>query len=143
MKKILVLNGPNLNLLGKREPGIYGKDTYEDLCALIEQAASKLETQVTFKQSNCEGELAGWIQEADGQYDGIIINPAAYTHYSVTLLDALQAIAVPAVEVHISNIYRREGFRQHSVTAPGCVGQIAGLGFDGYVLALQYLVGIK
>lgn len=141
MQKFLVLNGPNINLLGIREPGVYGTGSYKDLCTLLEKTARELKVKVTVKQSNSEGELVTWIQEAYGQYDGIIINPAAYTHYSIALLDALKAVKLPAIEVHISNVHQREEFRHHSVTAPACVGQIVGLGLTGYVLALRYLTG--
>lgn len=139
MKKFLVLNGPNINMLGIREPGVYGTDSYQDLCALVEKTARELKVKVTVKQSNSEGELVTWIQQAYGKYDGIVINPAAYTHYSIALLDALKAVKLPAIEVHISNVHQREEFRHHSVTAPACTGQIVGLGLTGYALALRYL----
>jgi 3-dehydroquinate dehydratase-2 len=139
MKKILVLNGPNINMLGIREPGVYGKGSYADLIAYIRQTAEELGVEVECKQSNLEGELVTFIQEAYGKFDGIVINPAAYTHYSVALLDALKAVKLPAIEVHISNVHQREEFRHHSVTAPACVGQVVGLGFMGYALALRYL----
>lgn len=141
MQKFLVLNGPNINMLGIREPGVYGTGSYKDLCTLLEKTARELKVKVTIKQSNSEGELVTWIQEAYGKYDGIIINPAAYTHYSIALLDALKAVKLPAIEVHISNVHQREEFRHHSVTAPACVGQIVGLGLTGYALALRYLAG--
>jgi 3-dehydroquinate dehydratase-2 len=139
MKKFLVLNGPNINMLGIREPGVYGTGSYKDLETLVRKTARELKVQVTLKQSNSEGELATWIQQAYGKYDGIVINPAAYTHYSIALLDALKAVKLPAIEVHISNVHQREEFRHHSVTAPACVGQIVGLGLTGYALALRYL----
>lgn len=139
---ILVINGPNINMLGVREQGVYGQKTYADLVALIESTAKQLAINVTCFQSNGEKEIIDVIQDAYGKYDGIVINPAAYTHYSVAILDALKAVALPAVEVHISNIHAREEFRHHSVTAAACVGQIVGLGFQGYVLALQTLVNI-
>jgi 3-dehydroquinate dehydratase-2 len=138
-KKFLVLNGPNINMLGIREPGVYGTGSYKDLEALVQKTAQELKIKVTMKQSNSEGELVTWIQQAYGKYDGIVINPAAYTHYSIALLDALKAVQLPAIEVHISNVHQREEFRQHSVTAPACVGQIVGLGLTGYALALRYL----
>lgn len=138
-KKFLVLNGPNINMLGIREPGVYGTGSYKDLEALVQKTAKELKIKVTMQQSNSEGELVTWIQQAYGKYDGIVINPAAYTHYSVALLDALKAVKLPAIEVHISNVHQREEFRQHSVTAPACVGQIVGLGLTGYALALRYL----
>ena len=139
MKKFLVLNGPNINMLGIREPGVYGTGSYQDWCALVEKTARELKVKVTVKQSNSEGELVTWIQQAYGKYDGIVINPAAYTHYSIALLDALKAVKLPAIEVHISNVHQREEFRHHSVTAPACTGQIVGLGLTGYALALRYL----
>ena len=139
IKKILVINGPNINMLGIREPGVYGKGSYADLCAYLEKKAKALKVKVTIKQSNCEGELVGFIQEAYGKYDGIVINPAAYTHYSIALLDALKSVNLPAIEVHISNVHKREEFRHVSVTAAGCTGQIVGLGFTGYALAMEYL----
>ena len=149
MKKILVLNGPNINMLGVRETGVYGTATYEDLCEMIRKKAEELHIAVEIKQSNSEGELVDWIQicynKTDGiiinKTDGIIINPGAYTHYSVAVLDALKAVNIPAVEVHISNIHQREEFRHRCVTTAGCTGQICGLGLQGYLLALEYLAG--
>jgi len=137
--KVLVINGPNLNRLGKREPNIYGKGTYEDLCKFISDSALALEVGIDFYQSNIEGEIVNAIHRAEEEYDGIIINPGAYTHYSYAILDALKSVNIPAVEVHISNIHKREEFRRHSVTAEGCQGVICGLGFYGYVAALHYL----
>ena len=139
MKKILVLNGPNINLLGVREKGIYGQEDYVSLCQYIKSEAGKLNVEVEIKQTNSEGEMVTFIQEALEEFDGIVINPAAYTHYSVAILDALKAVNLPSVEVHISNIHKREEFRHHSVTVAGCVGQICGLGFKGYGLALKFL----
>ena len=139
MKKILVLNGPNINLLGIREKNIYGQQDYAGLCAYVQETAERLGVEVKLVQSNYEGDIVTAIQEAYGVYDGIVINPAALTHYSVAVLDALKGVALPAVEVHISNIHQREEFRHHSVTVAGCVGQICGLGFKGYALALEYL----
>ncbi len=139
MKKILVLNGPNINMLGVREKAVYGQRDLADLTAYIEEAAARLGVQVSLLQSNYEGELVTAIQKARGVYDGIVINPAALTHYSVALLDALKAVSLPAIEVHLSNIHAREAFRSHSVTAPACLGQICGLGFIGYALALEAL----
>ena len=138
--KFLIINGPNLNLLGKREPGIYGEQTYEALCLMITQHAQKHDSTADFFQSNHEGAIIDAIHEADGVYDAIIINPAAYTHYSYAILDALKAVSVPAYEVHISHIDQRESFRAVSVTAPACVGQICGLGFEGYLRAMDHFL---
>lgn len=139
MKKILVLNGPNINMLGIREKNIYGHNDYASLCALIKTAAARLGVQVELLQSNYEGDIVTAIQQAYGVYDGIIINPAAFTHYSVAILDALKSVNIPTIEVHISNIHTREEFRHKSVTVAGCTGQICGLGFTGYILALEAL----
>ena len=139
MRKILVLNGPNINLLGVREKKIYGREDYASLCEYIQSAADRLGVEVELLQSNYEGDLVTAIQKAYGCFDGIVINPAAFTHYSVAILDALKAVNIPAIEVHISNIHTREEFRHHSVTVAGCVGQICGLGFAGYALALEAL----
>ncbi len=140
MKRIRVINGPNLNMLGVREPEIYGHETYRDLCYYVTEEAKALGLEVEFFQTNSEGELVDLIQGSLGKADGIVINPAAYTHYSVAVLDALQAVDLPKVEVHLSNIHRRESFRQRCVTTAGCDGQICGLGRVGYVLALVYLL---
>lgn len=137
--KIMCLNGPNLNRLGKREPEIYGSETLQDVENKLVALAETLGATVDFRQSNHEGELVDWIHEAeDAAFDAIIINPAAYTHTSVALRDALGGISVPAIEVHISNIHKREAFRHHSYLAPVCVGQICGLGTTGYEMALRY-----
>lgn len=141
-KRILVLHGPNLNMLGKREPEVYGALTLEQLNAELTAQAAKLGVAVECRQTNHEGVLVDMIQAADGAYDCIIINPAAFTHYSIAVRDALAAISTPAIEVHLSNIYRREEFRHHSVTAPVTVGQIAGFGSQGYILALYAAVDI-
>ena len=141
-KRILVLHGPNLNMLGKREPEVYGALTLEQLNAELAAQAAKLGVAVECRQTNHEGVLVDMIQAADGAYDCIIINPAAFTHYSIAVRDALAAISTPAIEVHLSNIYRREEFRHHSVTAPVTVGQIAGFGSRGYILALYAAVDI-
>ena len=138
--KFLIINGPNLNLLGKREPGIYGDRTYDALCAMIRAHAEKHSSTADFFQSNHEGAIIDAIHAADGVYDAIIINPAAYTHYSYAILDALKAVSVPAYEVHISNIDRRESFRAVSVTAPACVGQLYGHGFEGYLMAMDHFL---
>ena len=140
--KILIINGPNINMLGIREKNIYGVNDYNSLVEKIKKEASELDCQVDFFQSNIEGEIITSIQKAFGVYDGIIINPAAYTHYSIGILDALKAVNIPAIEVHISNIHQREDFRKKSVTVEGCIGQISGLGFEGYTLALRGLVNL-
>ena len=140
--KILVINGPNINMLGIREKDIYGNNDYNSLVEKIKKEASELDCQVDFFQSNIEGEIITSIQKAFGVYDGIIINPAAYTHYSIGILDALKSVNIPAIEIHISNIHQREDFRKKSVTAEGCIGQISGLGFEGYTLALRGLINL-
>ena len=139
MKRILVLNGPNLNLLGVREPGIYGVQTYADLVAMIEEKAKVLGVAAEVRQSNHEGVLVDWIQQALGQFDGIVINPAAYTHTSVALLDAVKAVGIPTVEVHISDVSKREDFRQVSYIRAACVKTIAGHGLQGYLEAMEVL----
>ena len=140
--KILVLHGPNLNLLGQREPAVYGRLTLEQLNARLQAKAAELGASVECVQTNHEGVMVDTIQAAEGRYDFIVINPAAFTHYSVAVRDALAAVSVPAIEVHLSNIYQREEFRHHSVTAAVTVGQIAGLGAQGYLLALEAACGI-
>lgn len=137
--KFLVINGPNLNLLGLREPEIYGKRDYTALCAFIEDAAREAGVSADVCQSNHEGELVDRIQAAYGVYDGIVINPAAYTHTSVAILDALKAVALPAVEVHLSDVSTREPFRQISYAGMACVKTFMGLGFDGYREAIFFL----
>lgn len=137
--KILVLNGPNINLLGKREPEIYGEMGYGTLCDIIKAEAKKEGIEAAIMQSNVEGELVNILQEADSEYDGVVLNPAAYTHYSIALLDVITAISIPVVEVHISNIHAREEFRKKTVTTPACIGQICGFGFDSYILGLKAL----
>ncbi len=139
MRRILVINGPNINMLGIREKSIYGRQDYDSLCDYISSAANRLGVDVELFQSNYEGDIVNAIQQAYGNFDGIVINPAAFTHYSIAILDALKAVNIPAIEVHISNIHQREEFRRHSVTAPACIGQICGLGFAGYALALEAL----
>ena len=140
MKKILLLNGPNLGLLGTREVQIYGKTTLRDIENAVREAAKAKNADLTAIQSEDEGFLARTICLAKGVYDGIIINPAAYTHTSVAIHDALLASEIPAIEVHISNIHKREGYRHESLTASACVGQICGLGAKGYLLALDALL---
>lgn len=138
--KILVLNGPNINMLGIREPGIYGKQSYQDLLDLLADTAGQLGIDIEYYQSNHEGCLVDKIQEAYGKFQGIVINPAAYTHTSVAILDALKAVAIPAVEVHISNVDERESFRQISYAGMYCEKTIKGQGFNGYCQAMKYLV---
>ena len=137
--KLLVINGPNLNLLGLREPDIYGRQTYADLVRLIEDTCAREEIAVECFQSNHEGAIVDKIQAAYGVFDGIVINPAAYTHTSVAILDALKAVALPAVEVHISDVDSREPFRQVSYAGMACLKTYKGLGFDGYVQAIRFL----
>ena len=137
--KILVINGPNLNMLGIREPGIYGSNTFADLLALLEQTGKEENLEIQQYQSNHEGDLVDKIQWAYGKIDGIVINPAAYTHTSVAILDALKAVSIPAVEVHISDVDSREAFRQISYAGLACKYTIKGQGFDGYRQAMVWL----
>lgn len=139
--KILVINGPNLNLLGQREPGIYGAQTLESINSDLSARAAELKVALSFFQSNSEGEIVDMIQSASGVFNAIIINPAAYTHTSVAIRDAISAVAIPTVEVHLSNVYNREEFRHKSLIAPVVLGQIAGFGPQGYELALKGLMG--
>lgn len=139
--KILIINGPNLNLLGKREPEIYGAETLEEINRHLQVAALEMNASLEFFQSNSEGELVDAIQGAAGVFDGIIINPAAFTHTSIALRDAIAAVALPTVEVHLSNVYSREEFRHKSFIAPVAIGQITGFGSAGYKLALEGLLG--
>jgi 3-dehydroquinate dehydratase-2 len=141
--KILFLNGPNLNLLGTREPEVYGRTTLADIETQVRQRAKELKTEVDFRQSNQEGELVNWIQEAKGKYAAIVINAAAYTHTSVALRDAISAVGVPTVEIHLSNIHAREEFRHKSLIAPVCRGQICGFGAKSYILGLEAAVDVK
>ena len=138
--KILIINGPNLNMLGIREPGIYGKNTFSDLLTLLNDTGKALGVEVEQYQSNHEGDLVDKIQWAYGKIDGIVINPAAYTHTSVAILDALKAVSIPAVEVHISDVDAREPFRQISHAGKACEKTIKGHGFNGYREAMEYLV---
>ncbi|SHJ57055.1 3-dehydroquinate dehydratase [Roseomonas rosea] len=139
---IVVLNGPNLNMLGTREPEKYGTATLDDVEALCAEAAEELGLAIDFRQTNLEGELISWIQEARGNAAGIIINPAGYSHTSIALMDALLAVDLPVVEVHITNIHRREAFRHLSYVSRAAVGVICGLGVGGYALALRAIAGI-
>ena len=139
--KILVINGPNLNMLGIREPGIYGDQSYAALVQFIEDVCAEKGVDVECFQSNHEGDIVDKIQAAYGNTDGIVINPAAYTHTSVAILDALKAVSIPAVEVHLSDVSAREAFRHISYAGMACVKTYAGYGFDGYRMAIEYLVG--
>jgi 3-dehydroquinate dehydratase-2 len=141
--KILFLNGPNLNLLGQREPSVYGRETLADIEAKVRERASQLKVAVEFRQSNLEGELVGWIQEAKGKFDVIVINAAAYTHTSIALRDAISAVNVPTIEIHLSNIHAREEFRRKSVIAAVCRGQICGFGPKSYLLGLEAAFCVK
>lgn len=137
--KILVLDGPNINMLGIREPGIYGKNTYQELLRLLDETAAQEQIELEHYQSNHEGDLVDKIQWAYGKVDGIVINPAAYTHTSVAILDALKAVSIPAVEVHISKVDTREPFRQTSYAGMACVKTIKGEGINGYAMAIRFL----
>ena len=137
--KILILNGPNLNLLGKREPEIYGSESYKTLMEKVQRFAGQRNHGCDVFQTNHEGVLVDKIQAAEGIYDGIVINPAAYTHYSIAILDALRSVSVPAVEVHLSDISKREAYRQLSVTKDGCIAQVMGRGVQGYLDAIEIL----
>jgi len=141
--KILCLNGPNLNMLGQREPAVYGRTTLAAIEARVRQRASQLGATAEFRQSNLEGELVSWIQEARDRFDVIVLNAAAYTHTSVALRDAITAVGIPTIEVHLSNVHAREKFRHKSLLAPVCVGQIAGFGANSYVLAIDAAVNIN
>lgn len=138
-KRILILNGPNLNMLGKREPEIYGHETLQDLENACKKCANDLGLEIDFRQSNHEGVLVDWIQEARESFDGVVINPAAYSHTSVAILDALQTVEKPVIEVHLSNIHKREAFRHTSYASLMATGVICGLGIHGYEMALQAL----
>ena len=137
--KLLIINGPNINMLGIREPDIYGKRTFQDLIAMLEEKATELQIEIEQYQSNHEGCIVDKIQKAYGKFDGIVINPAAYTHTSVAILDALKSVGIPAVEVHISNVDTRETFRQISYSGMYCEKTIKGQGFEGYCQAMEYL----
>ena len=135
--KILFLNGPNLNLLGQREPEVYGRTTLSDIEASVRGRAVNLGVEIEFRQSNQEGELVAWIQQAKGKFDVIVLNAAAYTHTSIALRDAIAAVGVPTIEIHLSNVHAREEFRHVSMIAGVCVGQISGFGAHSYILALE------
>jgi 3-dehydroquinate dehydratase-2 len=137
--KVLVINGPNLNLLGTRQPEVYGRATLDDIEALCQESAEELGMSVDFRQSNHEGEILEWIQQARGAFQGLVINAGALSHTSVALLDALLACGIPVMEVHLSNIYRREEFRHHSYVSQAATGVICGIGAFGYALALEAL----
>ncbi|HOQ00228.1 MAG TPA: type II 3-dehydroquinate dehydratase [Acetivibrio clariflavus] len=137
MKKILIINGPNLNLLGTREKEVYGTETLDDIAKKVAEEAAKLNVNIEFFQSNHEGDIIDKIHAARGNTDAIIINPGAYTHYSIAIRDAIKAVEIPAIEIHLSNIHAREEFRSHSVIAPVCVGQICGFGSNSYILGLN------
>jgi 3-dehydroquinate dehydratase II len=141
--KILFLNGPNLNLLGQREPEIYGTTTLGDIEAKVRERGKKLGAEIEFRQSNLEGELVGWIQQAKGKFEVIVLNAAAYTHTSIALRDAIVASGVPTIEIHLSNVHAREEFRHKSLIAPVCSGQIVGFGADSYVLAVEAAFNVK
>ena len=140
--KILFLNGPNLNLLGQREPEVYGRTTLADIEAKVRERAKKLGADVDFRQTNLEGELVSWIQQAKGHFEVIVINAAAYTHTSVALRDAISAVGLPTIEIHLSNVHAREEFRHKSLIAPVCRGQIVGFGVNSYVLAVEASVNV-
>ncbi len=141
--KILFLNGPNLNLLGRREPGIYGTTSLSDIEARVKRRAVEIGAEVDFRQSNHEGELVTWVQQAQGHFDVVVLNAAAYTHTSVALRDAIAAVGVPTIEIHLSNIHAREEFRHRSLIAPVCLGVIAGFGVISYLLALEAAVSVR
>jgi 3-dehydroquinate dehydratase-2 len=140
--RVLFLNGPNLNLLGQREPGVYGRATLADIEGMVRKRAAQLGATIDFRQSNLEGELVAWIQDAKGKFDVIVLNAAAYTHTSIALRDAIAAVGVPTIEIHLSNVHAREEFRHKSLIAPVCRGQIAGFGAYSYILALEAAINV-
>jgi 3-dehydroquinate dehydratase-2 len=140
--RVLFLNGPNLNLLGRREPAVYGATTLAEIEALVRQQAAALKVEVEFRQTNHEGQLVDWVQEAAGQYDGVVLNAGAYTHTSIALRDAIAAVGVPVVEVHLSNVHAREPFRHSSMIAGVCRGQVSGFGPASYLLGLLAIVSV-
>lgn len=141
--KILFLNGPNLNLLGQREPDVYGKTTLAEVEANVREHAARLKVEIDFRQTNLEGELVGWIQQARGKFDVIVLNAAAYTHTSVALRDAIAASGIPTIEIHLSNIHAREEFRHKSLIAPVCKGQVCGFGAHSYILGLEAAITVN
>lgn len=141
-RRVLILNGPNLNLLGKREPTVYGRTTLAEIEAMCRQEGDRLGLEVECRQSNSEGELVSWVHDVPGQFDGLVLNAGAYSHTSLALLDALKVLEEPLIEVHLSNIYRRERFRQHSYVSLAAYGTICGFGPMGYLLALNGLIGL-
>jgi 3-dehydroquinate dehydratase-2 len=141
--KILFLNGPNLNLLGQREPEVYGRTTLKDIEAKVRERATRFGAEIDFRQTNAEGELVAWIQQSKGNFDVIVLNAAAYTHTSIALRDAISAVGVPTIEIHLSNVHAREEFRHKSLIASVCKGQILGFGADSYVLAVEAAVTVK
>jgi 3-dehydroquinate dehydratase-2 len=140
--RILFLNGPNLNLLGEREPDVYGRISLADIEAKVRQRAKQLNAEVEFRQSNLEGELVTWIQQSKSKFEAVVLNAAAYTHTSVALRDAIAAVGIPTIEVHLSNIHAREEFRHKSLIAPVCRGQIVGFGWHSYVLAVDAAINV-
>ena len=140
--KILLLNGPNLNLLGQREPEIYGRATLTDIELKVKQRAAKLGVEVDFRQTNSEGELVSWVQQAKDHFNVIVLNAAAYTHTSIALRDAISAVGIPTIEVHLSNTAAREEFRHRSLIGPVCRGQISGFGAESYILALEAAISL-
>jgi 3-dehydroquinate dehydratase-2 len=140
--KVLFLNGPNLNLLGMREPEVYGRSTLADIEAKVRARAKELGAEIEFRQSNLEGELVSWIQQAKGKFDALVLNAAAYTHTSIALRDAIVAAGLPAIEIHLSNVHAREEFRHKSLIAPVCRGVIAGFGPNSYLLGLEAAIGL-
>ena len=141
--KILFLNGPNLNLLGTREPEVYGRTTLKDIEAKVRERAAKFSAEIDFRQTNAEGELVAWIQQSKGSYNVIVLNAAAYTHTSIALRDAISAVGVPTIEIHLSNVHAREEFRHKSLIASVCKGQILGFGADSYILAVEAAVNVN
>jgi len=141
--KVLFLNGPNLNLLGERQPEVYGRRTLGDIESMLRERAMRRGVEIEFRQSNAEGDLVDWVQQAKGRFDSVVLNAAAYTHTSVALRDAIAATGVPVIEVHLSNIHAREEFRHKSLIAPVCVGQISGFGAFSYILAFDAAVNLN